>query len=417
MAGSIKPKQILDTLDAMLRVVTPDHPFQPVLAAAIDPHEWRAEFVKHCKMLVAAYKKPGASNKTQEACDELHEFAATLFGDSYFDKFHAKKYPDRDAQEFGPDDDFFANNPHWLEAATEAQACKDRVQEQVRQIDKRWAKTCRSLHRDLSPSSRYAPILPAVLSLSGSQTKQETVLERLSVPPAGRDYEKRLPQHLGFTEVFLNDTFLHHLEDAAKKVFPDSKHRSIRDTSRKQLKKAASEILMACHLRSGWKTLLDHTVAATALAALVARMRQSQPKSPGTTATNKQILGSLQKLPDGILDKGLQQRWKEHLKDSNQLQAVVSALHIIEEGHAAVGKNTLGKYLRNAKEKTGQADKADERLHKLGNELMAIHGSEKWIHPSRPLDQATKVRKPRPGYGWLVNPLLSLFEPVRKERE
>ena len=24
--------------------------------------------------------------------------------------FHAKKYPDRDAQEFGPDDDFFAKN-------------------------------------------------------------------------------------------------------------------------------------------------------------------------------------------------------------------------------------------------------------------------------------------------------------------
>jgi hypothetical protein len=415
MAGSIKPKQILDTLDAMLRVVTPDHPFQPVLAASIDPHAWRAVFVDHCKTLKKACKQAGANNKIQEACDELHEFAATIYGDSYFDHFHASKYPDRDPQEFGPDDDFFANNPHWLEAATEAQACKNWVQEQVRQIEKRWAKICRSLHRDLS-SSRYAPILPAALSLSGSQTKPKMVLERLSLPPAGRDYEKRLLQNFRFTEVFLNDTFLPHLQDATKKVFPDSRHRSIRDISRKQLKKAASEILMACHLRSGWKTLLDHTVAATALAALVARARLSQPQNHDKTATSKQILGSLQRLPDGILDKGLRQRWEEHLKDSNQLQAVVSALHIIEQGYAAVGKNTLGKYLRGAKQTSGVTDKADERLRKLGHQLMAVHGSENWIHPPRPLDQATKVRTPRAEYGWLANPLLILLASVRKER-
>jgi len=420
MAGSIKPKQILDTLDAMLRVVTPDHPFQPVLAAPIDPHAWRAVFVDKCKTLKKACKQAGASNKIQEACDELHEFAATLFGDSYFDHFHATKYPDRDPQEFGPDDEFFASNLHWLHAERTAKPAITAIQERLRVLEDGWVEACGKLSRCLT-EGKYAAVFPMLLALAGTKTKKKTVLDWLSPASPGPRQERRAREKRVHAEAFVTETLLRHIKAAIEQAFPEKGSKGVRQEASKRIGGAAARVLASYHLQTGWETLRTHAAAVVALDGLLAEVRKSLTKSSKrsqpTALHGLPLLESLRRIPPDVLDPPLRKRWDTHLKNPAQMQAVISSMFMLAEGYAAIGKNTLGKRLRAASKgaaATGWTDKAEERLRELGSGMLAVHGSGNWISPPTSAKKGEGFRKPRKGYGWLVNPLLVLWEPVYK---
>ena len=420
MAGSIKPKQILDTLDAMLRVVTPDQPFQPLLAASIDPHAWRAVFVDHCKTLKKACKQAGASDATNEACDELHEFAATIYGDSYFDHFHATKYRDRDPQEFGPDDEFFASNLHWLHAERTAKPAITAIRERLRMLEEEWAEACGTLSRCLT-EGKTAAVFPAALALAGTKTKKKTVLDWLSPARPGPGQERRAREKRVHAEVFVTETLLRHIKAAIKQAFPEKGGKGVRQEASKKIGDAAARVLASYHLQSGWETLRTHAAAVVALVGLLAEVRKSLTKSSKrsqpTDLNGLPLLESLRRISPEVLDPDLRKRWDTHLKNPAQKQAVISSMNMLAEGYAAIGQDTLGKRLRAASKEdtaTGWTDKAEERLRELGSDMLAVHGSENWILPPTSAKKGGEFRKPRKGYGWLVNPLLVLWEPVYK---
>jgi hypothetical protein len=83
----------LAVVEAMLRLITPDHPFQPVLAAAIDRPAWEALFAKACEDLAAASEGFTPEDPQREACRDLHEFAATIFAPAYFHRFLSPLLP------------------------------------------------------------------------------------------------------------------------------------------------------------------------------------------------------------------------------------------------------------------------------------------------------------------------------------
>lgn len=419
MAGITKPKEILATLDAMLRVVTPDHPFQPVLAASIDPNAWRAVFVQQCKMLKEAYKDD-TNTDLQLACEELHDFAATIFRDSYFKHFLSAQHPDRDAEDFAPDNEFFETNPHWLGALSKAQPGLSEAKNRLKEMESGWADACRALHHHLKHT--YAPILTAVIAESSSNTTRDSALDWLSaVDAAAPDRDRKSRDNRVMAEVFLSDQLLPHLEAAALQTFPATEDRSKRQTARTTLGRAASHAMACQHLRSGWETLLGHTTAATALEQLIAPLKRAVAKRANQSAsqpTRSQLFESLRHLPPEVLDERLRRRWEKHLTDPKQLQAVRLSLQLLAFESNYVGKNALGKRLQaaaNAIDNKGFTDKADVLLHTLGSVLIAIHGSENWIPSNAAPKNPEHFRKPRDGFGWLVNPLLVLWDSVYKD--
>lgn len=419
MAGSIKPKEILATLDAMLRVVTPDHPFQPVLAASIDPHVWRAVFVQQCKTLKNACKEAAASDTLQEACGDLHEFAATLYADSYFDHFHADDNPDRDAEEFAPDQDFFDNNPRWLTAKREARPAAALIQDRVVSLDDRWKKTCNSLSLRLEEGP-YASVLPAVLELAGADTRKKWGQDWLSPPLPGPNHERRSQEARLDAEVFVIEMLLPNLEAAVNQAFPSPEHRGVRQQAKNRLKNAAADVLATYHLRHGWKTLLGHATAAAALRGLLVKARKALTNNSRRTEplhlTGKRLLASLRRISPETLDPLLKRKWSEHIGDPAQREAVICSLHVLSDGHTAISQDMLGEQLRKVSQTakdTGWTDKAEERLWKLRSDMLAIHGAENWIHQSIEAN-APGFRRPRKEFGWLVNPLLVVWDEIYK---
>lgn len=420
MAGSIKPKDILATLDAMLRVVTPDHPFQPVLAASIDPHVWQAVFVQHCTAINTACKQDGANEATRKACDELHEFAATLYGDSHFDHFHAARHKDRDPEEFGPDHEFFGNKPHWLDASREAKPAVALIEDRIASLDDRWKKTCNSLSLRLEEGP-YASVLPAVLELAGADTRKKWGPDWLSPPLPGPNHKRRSQEARLDAEVFVIEILLPNLEAAVNQAFPSPEHRGVRQQAKNRLKNAAADVLATYHLRHGWRTLLGHATAAAALRGLLDKAREALTNNRRRTEpihlTGKRLLESLRRVPPETLDPLLKREWDRHLSDPEQLEAVICSLHLLSDGHTAISQDMLGEQLRTASKKatsTGWIDKAEERLWKLRSDMLAIHAAENWIHQSISANKVPGFRKPRKEYGWLVNPLLVLWDNVYK---
>jgi hypothetical protein len=99
------------------------------------------------------------------------------------------------------------------------------------------------------------------------------------------------------------------------------------------------------------------------------------------------------------------------------METVKVAMQLLAHGHIEVGQGKLAKQLQANAESTkssGWEDKAEERLRKLGTDMMAIHGAENWVHQAIGVSRSKEFRKPRDGYGWLINPLLVLWDPVYK---
>ncbi len=440
-------RPLVSTLEAMLRVVTPDHPFQPVLAASIDPHTWQAVFVDRCKELAKVCEEARADDSLRRAQVELHDFVDTLFRESYFDCHHAAENPDRDATEFAPDDEFFERNSHWLKAKNESKPYHDLIQSRLTALKDRWESSCRKLANCLEIGP-YASVLPVVLELARPReqakpsakvakrkSKANETAKSLSTEPGlnwlspvepGPNFEREVRFQRQSAEVFVSHTLLPTLDDGVSKAFPEkgARGRGIRQEAKKRLEKAASDVLACAHLQWGWETLLGHATTATALHALLSAVRRALPplKAGSRPTALRQhglpLLKALRQIPLKVLHTPLSERWAEHLKDPSQTETVALAMQLLAHGQTYIGQDLLGKRLQGndkSDQSSGWKDKAKERLRKLGTDMMAIHGSENWIHQAIDVSRSREFCTPRNGYGWLVNPLLVLWDPVYKE--
>ena len=101
----------------MLRLLTADQPFQPILAASVDLTAWQAIFTNECKHLLEDAKRQAVPPETLKPFEELRDFTAELFAAAYSVRFQADDYPDREPGEFLLDDDCPRISPY-LSAAT-----------------------------------------------------------------------------------------------------------------------------------------------------------------------------------------------------------------------------------------------------------------------------------------------------------
>jgi len=417
----------LAVVEAMLRLITPDHPFQPVLAAAIDRPAWEALFVRACEDLVAASEGFTAENPRREACRDLHEFAATIFAPAYFHRFQSPLFPDQDPQDFAPSPEFLEADERLLRAASQTQAARDFLTDKFLDVDRRWKDTCETFEEVLTRSrvDRDANLLSALLASGDTAHDRESVLGWLNSAQeeAGNERERRRVRLQ--LDVFVAGLGSPQLEAAVQRVLSTASTspatpanvRSARQTLRKKLEKAIADIRACSHLRQGWETLADFLTTTQALAGLLERIRmESAPETPDRSddpRSASSLFTAIGRLPQDILNHYLRATWWDYLDQQvDQREAAVLALKLMREGVPAVGKNTLGRKLQelaDSQTSSGWIDKADERLRDLGKRLIAIHGSENWISPPAPA--AGGPRRPRPKLGWLINPLI-VFHPL-----
>jgi hypothetical protein len=420
----------LAVVEAMLRVIKPDQPFQPVLAASIDRAAWEALFVKACEDLAtASHELPPADPRRQASCD-LHDFAATIFAPAYFHRFQRPHSPDHDPQDFAPDPEFFDNDARWLRATSQAETARDLIAHKLSAVDERWKNTCHEFVDDVQTShvGRDADLLGALIDSSGTSHARDTVLDWLTSvhEGAGSESQRRgIRLQLG---AFIAGLRQRQLSVAVQRVLPSvaaaarmsAAIRSARQTLHKKLEKVLADMRACCHLREGWETLADYLITAHALSELVEPIRRlSAPDTPRQSDAPRSasaILASFSRLSEEILNRHLQNSWWEHLEQqSDQRETAVVSLKLMSEGIPAIGKNTLGRKLQDSTgspSATGWTDKAEERLRALGEPLIAIHGSENWIPPPAPA--AGRYRRPRAGQGWLINPLIVIHPLIHR---
>lgn len=421
----------LAVVEAMLRLITPDHPFQPVLAAAIDRPAWEALFAKACEDLAAASQDLPQEDPRRQACSDLHEFAATIFAPAYFHRFQSPLFPDHDPQDFAPDPEFFEEDERWLRAAAQAQAARDFLTEKFLDVDRRWKETCMAFKKVLTLShvDRDANLLTALLAVGDTAHERDVVIGWLNSAQeeAGNERERRSIRLQ--IDVFVAGLGSPQLEAAVQRVLSTASAspakpasiRSARQTLRKKLEKAIADIRACSHLRQGWETLSDFLTTTQALAGLLELIRmESAPETPDRSddpRSASSLFTAIGRLPQDILNHYLRGTWWEYLdQKADQREAAVLALKLMREGVPAVGKNTLGRKLQvsaDSQTSSGWIDKADERLRDLGEPLIALHGSENWIPPPAPA--AGGPRRARSKLGWLINPLIALHPLIQRE--
>jgi hypothetical protein len=451
-------------LESLLRLLTPDHPLQPMLGESISLRHCQSIIFEEChhvaeigEQRLSGYEAPAGFSQTtkidecRKSLTALAMFANEHLTAAYFsvspedlprgtsaDEFIRADFLDTD--EFFRDDRLWNLRPHVWE---HRQTLEDRIEEAEILWEEINGNLKTVLLEPLNGCSQAA--YDAAATLPQSAAEFADILHRLPHGPyltnqaTARDPSRRHvvesitnAKHGMTTEVEkVLSEITKTLDEITKQLLPLPQEKDRKDSNRsrrQQIKKQITGAITTWLLRSriirAWHLLKQEAQRTIELQILLQNCRSSVAALENQTSkahyrstkihglTYASLLQNLKPLPLKVIAPKTLNLWERRLQEKPELSNwIAKALDLHCKGFSAFGTNALRDSLYKEASEADLEKRTKEtqrKLYDLAGAQFAMHGSQNWI----PFKD-DKTRNLTQDQGWGINPLVVLLEPVK----